>query len=212
MNAKQIIKKVGKGYVTKDAKVTGEDAYSVITTKEDFDHSAEFDLREFDEVIIMGDALTKKMNMKFGAVEGAHVIKNVNLGLNAYESLCLICSELNIDLSEVADSDFESAAIVLDEFCKAANDETGYTVSVWFDAGSGLDVVSIFNRDERIAYVVEYQSGWVSNSYKWRAPGSAKIYYRDGKTSSKPYDRKRPYGMGPRWVAFSEKHGRLASD
>lgn len=77
--------------------------------------------------------LTERMNMKFGAVNGAHVMKNVNLGLAAYDTLCLICSELNIDLSDVADSDFDSASIVLDDFCKAANPETGYTVSVWFD-------------------------------------------------------------------------------
>lgn len=77
--------------------------------------------------------LSERMNMKFGVVEGAHVMKNVHLGLNAYDTLCLICSELNIALSGVSDSDFDSASIVLDDFCKAANDDTGYTVSVWFD-------------------------------------------------------------------------------
>lgn len=77
--------------------------------------------------------LSEKMNMKFGIVDDAHVVKNVNLGLNAYDTLCLICSELNIDLKEVSDSDFDSASIILADFCKAANEETGYTVSVWFD-------------------------------------------------------------------------------
>jgi len=77
--------------------------------------------------------LSQRMNMKFGTVEGAHVMKNVNLGLNAYDTLCLICSELDIDLKEVSDSDFDSASIILDGFCKAANDGTGYAVSVWFD-------------------------------------------------------------------------------
>lgn len=83
--------------------------------------------------------LTERMNMKFGRrfgkaeADNTHVMDRVNLGLNAYETLCLICSELNIDLSNIDDSDFESASIVLGDFCRAANDETGYTVSVWFD-------------------------------------------------------------------------------
>lgn len=75
------------------------------------------------------------MNLKFGVVDGAHVIKNVNLGLNAYDTLCFICSELNVDLSNISDSDFDSASIILQNFCNAANDDTGYTVSVWFDHG-----------------------------------------------------------------------------
>ena len=77
--------------------------------------------------------LSKRMNMKFGVVDGARVMKNVNLGLAAYDTLCLICSDLDVDLSKVEDSDFDSASIILGDFCSAANDETGYTVSVWFD-------------------------------------------------------------------------------
>ena len=79
------------------------------------------------------NTLTEKMNMKFGKVSGAHIMKRVNIGLNAYDTLGLICSELDIDLRQVTDSDFESASIVLGDFCKSANDATGYTVSVWFD-------------------------------------------------------------------------------
>ena len=78
--------------------------------------------------------LTERMNMKFGEVSNAHVMKHVNLGLNAYETLCFICSELGIDAKQFADSDFDSASIALDDFVKSANDDTGYTVSVWFDA------------------------------------------------------------------------------
>lgn len=77
--------------------------------------------------------LTEKMNLKYGAVDGAHVMKNVNMGLAAYDTLCLACSELGVDLSDISDSDFHSAAIVLENFCKSANPDTGYTVSVWFD-------------------------------------------------------------------------------
>jgi hypothetical protein len=79
------------------------------------------------------NALSEKMNMKFGVVNDAHVLENVNLGFSAYDALCLICSELSIDLSEVSDSDFDSASMILEDFVKAANDETGYTLSVWFD-------------------------------------------------------------------------------
>lgn len=75
----------------------------------------------------------EKMNMKFGEVSGAHVMKNVNLGLSAYDTLCLICAEQNIDLKDVSDSDFDSASIVLNDFCNSADESTGYTVSVWFD-------------------------------------------------------------------------------
>lgn len=77
--------------------------------------------------------LSERMNMKFGEVECAHVMKNVNFRFNAYDTLCFICSELNIDLDKISDSDFDSASIILEDFCKAANDQTGYTVSVWFD-------------------------------------------------------------------------------
>ena len=77
--------------------------------------------------------LTQNMNMAFGVVEGAHILKKVNLGMNAYDTLALVCSEQNVDLHGVSDSNFESTAICLEKFCRAANDTTGYTVSVWFD-------------------------------------------------------------------------------
>ncbi len=77
--------------------------------------------------------LSEKMNLKFGVVENAHVMKNVNLGLAAYDTLCLICAEQNIDLSNIPDSDFDSASIILEDFCNSANEETGFTVSVWFN-------------------------------------------------------------------------------
>lgn len=76
--------------------------------------------------------LSERMNMKFGEVENAHVM-NVEKGINAYETLCLICTELNVDLSKVSDSDFDSCSIILNDFCRNLTEETGYTVSVWFD-------------------------------------------------------------------------------
>lgn len=79
------------------------------------------------------NTLTEKMNMKFGEVSGAHVMKNVNMGFAAYDTLCLICAELNVKLDDISDSDFDSASIALKSFVNSANEETGYTVSVWFD-------------------------------------------------------------------------------
>lgn len=78
-------------------------------------------------------SLSSRMNMKFGVVSDAHIITNVNMGLNAYDTLCLICAELNINLDNVDDSDFDSCSIILENFCNSADEETGYTVSVWFD-------------------------------------------------------------------------------
>jgi hypothetical protein len=77
--------------------------------------------------------LTEKLNMQFGVATDAHVITNVNMGLNAYDTLCFICAELSVNLDNVDDSDFDSCCIALGNFCNAANEETGYTVSVWFD-------------------------------------------------------------------------------
>lgn len=76
--------------------------------------------------------LTEKMNIKYGTENGAWVIKNCQTGINAYDTLCLICAELNVNLADVDDVDFETASDTLDSFVKKANAETGYTVSVWF--------------------------------------------------------------------------------
>lgn len=43
-------------------------------------------------------------------VAGAHVMTNTHLCFSAYDTLCLICAELNVDLADVADSDFDSAS------------------------------------------------------------------------------------------------------
>lgn len=85
------------------------------------------------EVVENPKTLSESMNMKFGVVDNAHVMNRVNLGLAAYDTLCLICAELDVDLKHISDSDFDSAAMILGDFCKSANEDTGYTVSVWFD-------------------------------------------------------------------------------
>lgn len=56
--------------------------------------------------------LSERMNLKIGIVEDAHVIKNINLGIAVYDTLCLICAELNIDLKDISDSDFDSTGII----------------------------------------------------------------------------------------------------
>jgi hypothetical protein len=74
-----------------------------------------------------------------------------------------------------------------------------------------LNLDQIFSSDERIARVVEYEDGFVPLSYRWPAPGTRKVYFRDGTIISERYDRKRIKGRGPNWVAFSARNGRLAS-
>ena len=65
-------------------------------------------------------------------------------------------------------------------------------------------------RDPRIVTVRYYDDGWVSNSYRYAAPGTGTEYSANGKATF-TYDRKRSGGKGPRWVAFSARGGRLAS-
>ena len=77
--------------------------------------------------------LTERLNMKFGKVEGSHVMSRVNLGFNAKETLKFALSELSCDSVDFDSVDFEYAAESLRLFCKQANDDTGYTVSVWID-------------------------------------------------------------------------------
>lgn len=77
-------------------------------------------------------SLSERMNMKLGKVEGAHVMRNLNTGFEAYDTLCLICADQDEDLSNITDEDFDSCSIVLDNFVKSMNESTGYTLSVWF--------------------------------------------------------------------------------
>lgn len=72
-------------------------------------------------------------------------------------------------------------------------------------------VKRMFASDERIVTVVRYDDGFVPNSYRYRCPGTATVFHRDGRIEEREYDRKRSYGIGPRMVGFSERGGRLAS-
>ena len=74
-----------------------------------------------------------------------------------------------------------------------------------------MDPKEIFASDDRICSVIVYHDGFVPNSYRWPAPGRRTRYSRNGEKVEEKYDRKRSHGNGPRWVALSEKGGRLAS-
>jgi hypothetical protein len=78
------------------------------------------------------NTLTERMHMKFGKVDNAHIITNVHLGFAYYDTLCLICAELNIKLQGVSDSDFDSCAMTLMDFMDSAKPSQS-DVSVWFD-------------------------------------------------------------------------------
>ena len=77
--------------------------------------------------------LSKRINLKFGKIENAYIIKNAHIRFNAFYTLSLICADLNINLDNISDSDFKSASIILEHFCKGTNTYTGFTVSIWFD-------------------------------------------------------------------------------
>ena len=71
----------------------------------------------------------------------------------------------------------------------------------------------IFALDTRIAYIMEYCDGFVANAYHYAAPGTCRYWGRNGQNHfvAGSYDRKRSHGVGPAWVAFSGRDGRLAS-
>lgn len=70
-------------------------------------------------------------------------------------------------------------------------------------------------KDRRVTRVTLYLQGWVPNSYRYPAPGTAWSYYRRPGgwwvAVEGTYDRKRSRGEGPRAVGFSEAGGRLVS-
>ena len=70
--------------------------------------------------------------------------------------------------------------------------------------------------DKRVMKIRCYLDGWVANSYKWKCEGYKYELTRrdDGNWNGvmSTYDRKRSNGTGPKYVAFSEKGGRLYSE
>ena len=75
-------------------------------------------------------------------------------------------------------------------------------------------VRGLMRRDKRIVHVRSYDDGWVANAYHYAAPGNFREWWlKDGELKHRTgsYDRKRPHGIGPNWVAFSAAGGRLDS-
>lgn len=52
-------------------------------------------------------------------------------------------------------------------------------------------IAAVFDHDTRIVEVVHYEDGFVPNAYNWPAPGTRRIYRRDGSVRTEGYDRKR---------------------
>ena len=75
--------------------------------------------------------LTERMNMMLGVADDAHVMYIRGTGTDYYGTLCLICAELDVNLIDVSEEDFDSCALVMSDFMESA---ILHTVSVWFDA------------------------------------------------------------------------------
>ena len=76
--------------------------------------------------------LSKRINLANKKVDDAYTF-NVTSKLNAYDTFCLICSELNIKIKDVVDSDFESCSIIFEDYCKNVANTGNTQISVWFD-------------------------------------------------------------------------------
>lgn len=85
--------------------------------------------------------LTQRINLTRHEEEGAHIMYNVGLGCAVYDTLCLACAELDIDLSKVTDKDFDECVDNLADFISTADESTGYTVSIWFGGVHDVDIV-----------------------------------------------------------------------
>ena len=77
--------------------------------------------------------LTERLNMQMKFKDGAWNVPDTRGDINWYDTLCLMCAELDIDLKEIDDDDFASASYVLSDFAKNANEESGFEMSIWFD-------------------------------------------------------------------------------
>jgi len=88
--------------------------------------------------------LSSRMNLVDVEVADAHVIKANNRDVNAFDTLCLICAELSIDLTNVTDSDFNYCSLILGNFLSGANSRGANIHSIWFDHA--------VNPDERYQY------------------------------------------------------------
>ena len=79
------------------------------------------------------------------------------------------------------------------------------------------EALAAANEDPRIVEIVDYTDvDWVPLSYRWPAPGTARVFTRMDQfspweeTDVRRFDRKRSRGRGPKWVANSLRGGHHA--
>ena len=76
--------------------------------------------------------LSERMNLANKKVNNAYTF-NVTSKLNAYETFCLICSELGEEVTNVVDCDFEGCSMIFEDYCKSVANTDNTQISVWFD-------------------------------------------------------------------------------
>jgi len=81
--------------------------------------------------------LSKRLKLATREVEGAHIMHHVECGCAAYDTLCLICSELNIDISNTSDQEFSRCAKKLGDYLRNLQrsvtvNRSNIIVSAWF--------------------------------------------------------------------------------
>jgi hypothetical protein len=78
--------------------------------------------------------LSERINLANKKVNNAYTF-NVTSKLNAYDTFCLICSELDVKIKDVADSDsdFDSCSMIFEDYCKSVVNTDNTQISVWFD-------------------------------------------------------------------------------
>lgn len=60
--------------------------------------------------------------------------------------------------------------------------------------------------------IIFYTNGFVPNAYKWKALADKVTIYRDGRLMIGKYDRKRSYGKGHGWTAWSSSGGLVTTE
>ena len=85
--------------------------------------------------------LSESLNFATETNENSHDIKvTQTASIDAYDTLCLICAELEIDTGKYTNEDFDSAAIILENaYVAAANSlhkshAHSVNMSVWIDS------------------------------------------------------------------------------
>ena len=64
----------------------------------------------------------------------SRLMKNVRYGCAVYDSLCLVCADLDVDLDEVTENDFDACVDALADYIALADDSTGSDVCITFDS------------------------------------------------------------------------------